>query len=72
MSMTRDKLLFTLGSLSGELAREDYRSELVEVLSAPRSGEDRIAGYLMHLRDQLTALLRDSGVEKPPNEGTTP
>jgi len=61
---TRAGLLLTLGLLTGELSRDDHRRDFVGMLSAPKPRSDRVAGYLTLLRDQITALLRESGVER--------
>lgn len=63
-----EELLLVLGRLTGSLTRDEKRREIIALLMDPPPGGDRIGAYLVLLRDQLTWLLRDGGVEKPPSD----
>lgn len=65
ITMTTDEeLMLNLGWLAGELSREEHWAHLVEMMANPQPGNDRVAGYLTELRDQLTQLLQESKVEE--------
>jgi len=56
-----NELLMDLGKLTGALSLPENREELLQMLAAPKAGNDRVGGYLLILHNELTTLLRTSG-----------
>lgn len=62
---TFEILMFTFGYMLGAMSNTERRAELVRGL---RAGDNVLhAGYIIMLRDQLSKVLIDAGVEHEPD-----
>ena len=59
---TLELLMMSLGSAAGGLDDDLVREDMIALLR--RSEGERMAGYLMQLRAQITEVLRSSGRER--------